>query len=70
MAMIGCSARVPARVEHERVWSTVNLETMRIGEQTILFVKAMGSPKSGEVTLAVLHLSDDEVLKLMRELAR
>jgi len=68
MATIACSARVPLRVEHDRVWATAELETMRIGEQTILFVKVW--TKGGEVTLAALHLSEGDVVHLMRELVR
>lgn len=70
MAAVVCSARAPARVEQERVWATVSLEVMRIGQQTIVLVKAWGSPKSGEITLATLHLSEADVVHLMRELVR
>lgn len=69
MATITCNARVPARVEVERAWAKVELETMRIGQQTILFVKVWAA-KSGEVTLATLHLSEVDVLHLMRELVK
>lgn len=64
------SARVPTRVEQDRTWATANLETMRIERQTILFLKVWAGQKGGEITLATLHLSDADVLNLIRALVK
>lgn len=69
MATVMCSAKVPVRVEHERIWTTAFLETMRIGHETILFVKVMAPVKGGgEITVATLTLDKVTLLELVRKL--
>ena len=70
MLGLQCSARIPPRADHERVWQNLTLEVLKLDQQTVLFLNTPGTKAGPGVTLATLHFSQADLFAFIQLLIR